>query len=215
MVVKEAPALSRPGVALEPLVGLPKRGVIRFVEVPARRCFAVDGEGAPGGDAFQDAFGVLYPAAYTLHFAMKKAGRDAKVGTIEGLWERLDGRPFSAVPDLPDDPGAWRWTLLIEIPTGATDAEVDAAIEAARARRPGRAAARLHCARFEAEPSVETMHVGPYGEEAPTIAAMLAAVAAAGLRTAGPHHEIYLGDPRRAAPDKLRTVLRQRVEPLG
>jgi hypothetical protein len=215
VVTKEAPALPPRSVVFEPLAGLPKPGVVRFVEVPARRCFAVDGEGAPGGEAFQDAFAVLYPAAYTLHFAMKKAGREAKVGTLEGLWERLDGNAFTAVPDLPDDPEAWRWTLLIEIPAEATEAEVDAAIAAARARRPGPAAEKLRCARSDAEPSVETMHVGPYGEEAPTIAAMLGAVAAAGLRTAGPHHEIYLGDPRRAAPEKLRTVLRQRVAAAG
>lgn len=198
-----------------PLAGVPKPGVVRFVEVPARRCFAVDGEGEPGGPAFQDAFSVLYPAAYGLHFALKKRAVEAKIGALEGLWERLDERPFAAVPDLPADPAGWRWTLLLEVPPQATAAEVEAAILGARAKHPGPAADRLRCADLETEQAVETMHVGPYAAEAPTIAAMLEAMRVAGYRSAGPHHEIYFGDPRHAAPEKLRTILRQRVEPAG
>jgi len=202
-------------IRFETLVGFPKAGVVRFVEVPARRCFAVDGEGAPGGPAFQAAFAVLYPAAYALHFAMRRAGRDAKVGTLEGLWSRRDGRPFTAIPDIPADPDDWRWTLLIPTPDEATEAEIDAAMAAARAKVPGAAAGLLRCARFDAEPSAETLHVGPYSAEAPTVALLHRAIEVAGYRDSGPHHEIYTGNPRVAKPEKLRTIIRQRVTPAG
>jgi len=199
--------------AFEPLAGLPKARVVRFVLVPARRCFAIDGTGAPGGPAFEAAFGVIYPAAYGLHFALKRRGVEAKVGALEGLWGHADGRPFSRIGDVPATPEGWAWTLLVPIPPEASEPELDAALAAARTKSPGPAAEALRIARFDPQRSAEVLHVGPYAAEAPTIEGLHAAVAAAGFRPSGPHHEIYLGDPRRAAPEKLRTVIRQAVVP--
>jgi hypothetical protein len=198
-----------------PLAGLPRPGIPRLVAIPGRRCLQVDGEGEPGNEAFQRAIGALYGTSYTLHFALKKAGRSARIPALEGLWKRTDGTPLLPTTDHPADPAAWRWTLLMEIPPEATDAEVEAAIEAARTKRPNVAFDRLRVGWLEAATVVEAMHVGPYATEPATIGQMHETMRDAGLRPVGRHHEIYLGDPRRSAPERLRTILRQGVEPEG
>ena len=203
----------------EPLAGLPRPGTPRLVTVPARRCLQVDGEGAPGSEAFQQAIGALYGSSYTLHFALKKTGRATRIPALEGLWERTDGAPFAPPTGTPgdeaSDPAAWRWTLLMEVPLETTDAEVEAAIDVARSKRPSQAFERLRIGSRPASNVVEALHVGPYATEPVTIAAMQARMREAGLRPVGPHHEIYLGDPRRSAPERLRTILRQAVEAEG
>ncbi|HJW22462.1 MAG TPA: GyrI-like domain-containing protein, partial [Candidatus Limnocylindrales bacterium] len=106
-----------------------------------------------------------------------------------------------------------QWSLLIELPATATDDEVEAAIDDGRRRHPEAALDRLREVWFEEGEVVEALHVGPYATEPETIARMTAVAEAAGRTPMGPHHEIYLGDPRRAAPERLRTVLRQPVCP--
>jgi hypothetical protein len=172
----------------------------------------IDGEGEPGNAAFQAAIGGLFGAVYTLHFALKKNGRTGRIPALEGLWERTDGTPFGP-GDLPPDPTAWRWTLLMEVPSDATEGEVRASIEAARVKRPSDTFARIRFGPVEAQTVVEAMHVGPYSTEPLTIERMHETMRDAGLRPVGRHHEIYLGDPRRSAPERLRTILRQQVEP--
>jgi hypothetical protein len=194
---------------------LPRPGTPRLVRIPARRCLQVDGKGAPADEAFKAAMGALYGTAYTLKFALKKAGRVTKVGALEGLWARTDDAPFPVQPDHPADPSKWLWTVLIEVPPEATDAEVQAAMESARAKRPSEAFERLRFGLLPAEDVVEVMHVGPYATEPATIELMQATMHAAGVLAVGPHHEIYLGNPNLAAPEKLRTILRQAVEPEG
>ena len=188
-----------------------KPGRVRFLVVPRTRHFAVDGSGAPGGDEFREAFGALYPVAYTLHFGLRERGVQAPVGTLEGLFH-VDG-PAAGVP-APDGAGdAWTWRLLLPVPAEATDDDIAAAIADVAAKKAPSALARLHVVDWEEGPSAQVLHVGPYAAEPPTIAALHAAITAAGLRPRGLHHEIYLGDPNRTAPERLKTVIRQPVEP--
>lgn len=196
-----------------PLTGLPRPGTPRLVAVPARRCLLVDGEGAPAGEAFQQAMGVLYGTAYTLHFAVKKTGRVTRIPALEGLWEHTDDASYPAQADHLVDPAKWRWTLLMEIPAEATDGEVQAAIDAARAKRPSDVFERLRFGWLDEVTVVEAMHVGPYATEPGTFDLMAETLRAAHLRPVGRHHEIYLGNPLRSAPERLRTILRQAVEP--
>src|SRR5689334_12692606 len=123
--------LARPGVA-----SARRTGEVQFVHIDPRRVLAVDGDGTPGGPAFQAAIGALYPVAYGLHFALRHRGVNARVGPLEGLWWQPENLPVGAVQPRQGDTGPWRWTLLIGVPVEATDAEVDAAIAAARAKRP-------------------------------------------------------------------------------
>lgn len=188
---------------------LPRPGEVRIRTVPPRPVLAIDGQGAPGSPSFQAAVGALYSVAYGVHFTLKRRGTDAPVGTLEGLWSTVEPRA-AADPEafMPGDPADWRWTLLFELPEAATDDDVAAARRDAERRHPSPALADLAVRRFDEGLVVEALHVGPYATEPETIARMVAAATEAGLARTGPHHEIYLGDPRRSAPERLRTVLR-------
>ena len=191
-----------------------RRGVVRFLDVPAAGHLAVDGTGQPGGPEFGEAFGALFPVAYTLHFALKRRGVSASIGAIEGQF-RFDDREAAAPGAIPaaGEPYAWQWRLMLPVPAEATDEDVAAAIaEVARKQAPP-ALARLHLERWVEGPSAQVLHVGPYDRETPTIALLHERIAAAGLRPRGLHHEIYLSDPNRTAPERLRTIVRQPEEP--
>jgi hypothetical protein len=210
--VKEATMLETPTrpVFTTP-TSWPRAGAIRFVDVPERRLLMLDGIGHPTGQAFQAAIGALFGTAYTLRFALKRRAIDTKVGHLEALWSRL-GDPLELDLEAAQaDPSAWAWTALIELPDEAADDDIAAAMTEASKRRPSSAFAHLRVERWREGEVVETLHVGPYATEPETVARMLAVAAEAGLRPTGAHHEIYLGDPHRSAPEKLRTVLRQPV----
>lgn len=193
--------------------GYPRVRKPRITVAPERRCFAIQGLGVPGGLEFQEAMGALYGAAYSLHFVLRDRGVDSHTGPSEGLWERLDGQTDWSEGTVAFDPAAWRWTLLLPIPVEARDEDLDAALSVARHRRPSPALDRLRVITLAEGLVVEAMHVGPYANEPETIAAMHALASSEHLVPAGPHHEIYLGDPQRTAPERLRTVLRQPVKP--
>jgi hypothetical protein len=102
----------------------------------------------------------------------------------------------------------WRWRLLIAVPSATTRDEVAVA---SRAGKGGPMAGRIVLEDWTEGPSAQILHVGPYGDETPTIRKLHAAIAAAGLGPNGPHHEIYLNDPHRVGEDAAKTVLRQPV----
>ena len=196
----------------------PKRGEIRMREVPPRRILEVKGAGRPDSESFRDAVSALYTVAYGVHFALKRRGVDAPVGALEGLWT-FDRDPFAGPPAgdagpaafSPPDPDTWQWSLLIELPEAATDTDVEAAVVEGRRKHPSPQLDALREVWFEEGEVIEALHVGPYATEPETIARMAALAETAGRIPIGPHHEIYLGDPRRSAPGRLRTVLRQPV----
>ncbi|MCX6362651.1 MAG: GyrI-like domain-containing protein [Actinobacteria bacterium] len=186
-----------------------------IVEVPELAFLMIDGRGDPNSSAaYQDALGALYGVAYTLKFALKKADpeRDFKVAPLEGLWWTDAERPSMAALD--SDRDSWNWTMMIAVPDAVTAAEVAAAAEAAARRRPLPAAGRIRLERFAEGLAAQIMYVGPYADEAPTIAALHAFVEEQGYELRGRHHEIYLGDPRRTAPERLKTVIRHPVMPV-
>jgi hypothetical protein len=183
-----------------------------IVEVPELAFLMIDGRGDPNGsESYQDALGALYGIAYTLKFTLKKADpeRDFKVAPLEGLWWSDAERP--SLDELQADRDAWNWTMMIALPDAVTAAEVGAAAEAAARRRPLPAAAHVRLERFAEGLAAQIMHVGPYSAEGPTIARLHDFVEEQGYELRGRHHEIYLGDPRRTAPERLKTVLRHPV----
>lgn len=192
-----------------PAVGFPRAGQPRIVVVPERRCLAIDGEGEPGGRAFQESIRALYGIAYSLHFLLRDRGVEAHVAPVEALWVRREGAQDWAEGPVAFDPAAWRWTLIMPVPDQASNDDVGDAAEAAAARQPTDAHPRVEVRTIAEGLVVEAMHVGPYATEPETIAAMHRLAAFAGLSVHGAHHEIYLGDPRRAQPKNLRTILRQ------
>ncbi len=181
------------------------------VEVPELSFVTVDGRGAPESEAYADALQALYSTAYTLKFSLRNADaeRDFKVAPLEGLWWGDAERP--SLEELQKDRAAWNWRLMIALPDGVTAAEVAAAAEqAARKRRPS-APVEIRFERLEEGLAAQLLHIGPYSEEAPTIERLHAWVAEQGYELHGRHHEIYLSDPQRTAPERLKTVIRHPV----
>ncbi len=183
------------------------------VEIPARRALAIDGEGSPHDDAFGRALAALYGVSYTLRFARKKGGgTDFRVAPLEGRWW-AEGWSDDAVQP---PPALWRWRLRISVPPDVARPELDAAIALATGRKGGKLegnpeAARVFLEELPPQRCGRVLHVGPYADEPRSFAAIARALEAAGLAPAPSHLEVYLSDPRRTAPARLRTVLLREV----
>lgn len=178
----------------------------RLVEVPTTKYLSISGRGAPGGAAFTDAMNALYAVAYTIKMARKKVGTQFKIAKLEGLW--WADQPGKVVPDSPED---WNWQLLIKVPDAVTNGEVAAAAKLLRERGKSTMVDSVVIAELTEGQCVQAMHIGPYANEKETIARMRDFAMEKGMQFSGRHHEIYIGDPRRAAPDRLRTILRMPV----
>jgi len=178
------------------------------VDVPPMQFLMIDGKGDPNtSQPFQEAMQALYGMSYTLKFASKKElGIDYTVMALEGLWWADNMEEFSL-----EDKGAWHWTVMMLQPDHITPEFVEAARAELARKKDVPALPRLRFETFHEGLSVQIMYFGPYSDEGPTIARMHAFIQENGYTFNGKHHEIYLGDPRTAAPEKLRTVLRQPV----
>lgn len=190
-----------------------RAGEFRILDVPPANHLMIDGEGDPNAPVFAEAAESLYPLAYTLKFASKRElDRDYVVPPLEGLWWADDMAAFTARRDK----SRWSWTLLIMQPEWIDEAFVEAARRTVEAKG---APTRLHDIRFETLDEgrcVQTLHRGSFDDEAEVLARLHDEfIPANGLRMTGRHHEIYLSDPRRTAPEKLRTILRQPVAPAS
>lgn len=183
-----------------------------LVEVPSMTYLAVDGHGDPNvSQDYADAIEALYGVSYALKFDSKKAlGRDFVVAPLEGLWRADDPSAFAA-----RDKASWDWTMLISQPDWITKAQVRSAIDKASAKKPSQALERLRMLSLAEGASVQILHIGSYDDEAPTLHRLHHEyLPAHGLTFNGDHHEIYLSDARRTAPEKLKTILRQPVRPV-
>ncbi len=180
-----------------------------LVEVPPLRCLMVDGEGDPNGPGYADAVGTLYAVSYRLRALAKEAGLTPwRVMPLEALWWAHD---LAAFRD--EDRAAWQWTALIVQPGVVNDAAVASAVTVARQKGKAPSADALRFALLDEGQAMQVMHRGPYSAEAPTIDALHMAIGERGLTLRGAHHEVYLSDPRRVAPEKMRTIIRQPVAP--
>jgi hypothetical protein len=179
-----------------------------ILDIPALPALMVDGQGDPNGPAFQAAVGAIYGVAYTLKFTFKKERAiDYPVMALEGLWWADD--PSFFMSGRRDE---WKWTALIGLPDFVTKKDVGAAVEAAKKKGQLPRFPEVRLETFAEGRSAQIMHIGPYDAEAPTIERLFKFVADEGYRLRGHHHEIYLGDPRRSAPERLKTIIRHPVE---
>ncbi|MCK0117896.1 GyrI-like domain-containing protein, partial [Isoptericola sp. S6320L] len=180
------------------------------VTVPPRPYLLADGEGDPNtAGLYRACVESLYPLAYAVRAAVKEATGDAyTVMPLEGLWWADDMSRFSV--EAKDD---WRWTLMICLPDAVASVDVPDVLARTTARKTLPAGDRVRYEHFGDGDTAQVLHVGPYAAEAPTVAGLHEFVAAEGLVLAGTHHEIYLSDPRRVAPERMRTIIRQPVQP--
>jgi len=187
-----------------------KPGVFEVVDVPDMRYLAIDGQGDPNTAAsYTAAIEALYPVAYRLKFASKRElDRDYVVPPLEGLWWADDMDAFTRRRDK----DRWRWTLLLLTPEWIDAAMLDAAVEQVRASSAPTRLGEIGLRTLAEGRCVQTLHVGSFDDEAPVLARMHDEfIPEQGLRMTGTHHEIYLSDPRRVEPSRLRTILRQPV----
>ena len=190
-----------------------------LITIPELPFIAVDGTGDPNtSERFQHAVEALYGLSYGIKMSPRK--RDApkgyeafRVGALEGLWWVEGEEPVDvtgpAGVGFKDD---WSWTLMLRQPAFVNATVVDHFRDQLKAKKPDNPA--IDDVRFESFAEgecVQCMHVGPYATEPQTIEKMRRFAESYGKRLVGKHHEIYLGDPRRAKPENLRTVLRHPV----
>lgn len=191
---------------------------VEVIQVPRFQFLMADGEIEPGmtpgtSPMFEENMGALYSAAYTLKFMLKLRANDPvdyPVMALEGLWDVRDGKFDFNVKD------NWIYTVMILVPDLITREDFDEALRQLRKKKgeqPGFASLRL--GHFEEGLCVQTLHIGPYATELATLERMQAFMVENGLSDkvgkGGKHHEIYMGDPRKATPEKLKTVLRHPV----
>jgi len=200
----------------------PSATKVGIVKVPRLQFAMIDGAiekgQAPGtSPGFQEATQAIYGIAYTLRFMLKKRAKDPvdyPVMALEGLWWVEDGKFDIAVKD------NWSYTLMIMQPELVTRKDFEEGrAEVRRKRGDSPALAKLRLESFEEGLCVQVMHIGPYSTEPATLERMRLFAQENGWRgqvgSGGKHHEIYLGDPRKADPSKLKTVLRHPIKKAG
>ena len=188
-----------------------------IIEIPAMNFLAVRGKGDPNQEngEYQTAIGLLYALAYTIKMSKKSDHHidgyfDYVVPPLEGFWwqEGREGIDYENKSD-------FHWISLIRLPDFVTKADFDWAIEEAT-RKKKQDFSKVEFLTYEEGLCVQCMHLGSYDEEPTTIAAMEAYAQAQGyvidINNSRFHHEIYLSDPRKTAPEKRKTVLRHPIK---
>jgi len=179
-----------------------------IVSVKPAKYLTVTGKGEPGGEAFRKKTGLLYGVAYGIKMKRQFSGQNYVVCPLEGLWWGTKSEHgFINEPKT-----TWNWKLLIRVPEYITDEDLAAAVKQMAGRGGGTDVKEIKLETIREGRCVQMLHVGPYDKEPDNIAKMLAFAEKQGLKRNGVHHEIYLSDPNRVAPEKLRTILRQPVK---
>ncbi len=194
---KQLAALRKPGARTPALV-----------KIPPMRFMQIEGVGDIGGETFREAVSALYGLAYPVKFAARKQlGLPYKVAPLEGLYWPAD----EAVAFDPNDRDSLSWRLMIMVPDEVSGELIEQTREKVAAKKNPARLADIRIQTFSEGKCVQVLHVGPYSEETPTVQRLFAFAEARGYEISGAHHEIYLGDPNRAAAEKLKTVLRYGV----
>ena len=184
-----------------------------IVDVPPLPFLMIDGAGNPNtSQEYRDALEALYGLSYTLKFGVKlgKYGKqqvDYPVMALEGLWWADDLRAFSSARK-----DEWKWTAMIMQPDIITPELVELARADLIEKKNPAAAPKIRLEAYHEGLSAQIMYFGPYADEGPTIQRLHDFIVASGHQLRGKHHEIYRSDPRRTAPEKLKTVIRQPMQ---
>lgn len=176
-----------------------------IIDTTPGKYLMISGAGEPGGAEYSEKAGALYAVAFGIKMTHKQTGRDYAIAKMEGLWwgpggssQELLGIPRSE----------WRWRMMIRTPEFIDSTALAAAAAAAKSKGKTEPVDEVSLEPFHEGTCVQALHIGPYTEETPLIEDMLTLAAKEGYEFDGLHHEIYISDPRRTAPDKLKTLLR-------
>jgi len=185
----------------------PSAKKVSLLDIGPMSYLMIDGKGAPEGTRYAQVIEALFVTSYTMKFLIKKGPRaiDYAVMPLEGLWWADDMTHFS----INRDKSQWQWTMMIRQPDFITPEDIAAAKAATTKKKTPPNLEGLRFETFTEGPCAQILHIGPFEDEGPTIKHLHGEIEAAGHALAGKHHEIYLSDIRRAAPEKWRTILRQ------
>jgi hypothetical protein len=192
----------------------PSKKNFKIVDVPVMQFLMIDGQGDPNTtQEYQDALEALYASAYKIKFASKKElERDYVVPPLEGLWWAENMDAFTVNPEK----SSWDWTMMIMLPDWITPEMFASAHTIVEKQKGLPSLSKLRLETYHEGLSVQILHIGSYDDEAPTLKRMHNEfIPQNGFEMRGKHHEIYLSDPRRVAPEKLKTILRQPVQKIG
>ncbi len=189
----------------------PRKNIFTIVDVPNFKYLMIDGKGNPNvSESYKLAVSAIYSCAYAIKFKSKSQGFDYVVPPLEGLWWVENMAEFSV-----DKKDCWLWTMMILQPEHVTTGHLAEAKESARDKTPNPQIDHLRLETYQEGLSAQVLYFGPYAAEGPIIAALHDFIHTQGYQRRGKHHEIYLSDPRRTAPEKLKTVIRQPIHPAS
>jgi hypothetical protein len=183
---------------------------IELVDVPEMNFLMIDGQGDPNtSQGYSDAIEALYAVSYVMKFMIKKGNLQIDYGVmpLEGLWWVDDMSQFSIA-----DKSNWKWTAMIMQPEHVTEHLFAAACQQVEKKKNPVALSKVRFESFSEGQAAQTMHLGPFSEEGPTIERIYKFIHDKGYSQTGKHHEIYLSDIRKAAPEKWKTIIRQPIE---
>jgi hypothetical protein len=179
---------------------------VELVDVPQMNFAMIDGQGDPNtAPEYQDAVEALFSVSYALKMQIKKTDAiDYGVMPLEGLWWADDMSRFSV-----ERKSEWKWTMMIHQPSPVTRKAFEKAYADVKAKKEPAALGKMRFEAFAEGRSAQKLHIGPFADEGPAIKAVHDRIAAIGAKLRGKHHEIYLSDIRKAAPERWKTIIRQ------
>ena len=177
--------------------------IVEFGEIPY---LTLEGKGEPAAEAFTKSVETLYPLAYGIKKICKTQRKDFAVPKLEGLWWVKSNKPALEVPRKD-----WYWKLLIRLPDFATPEMLIDAKEEVFKKKGLPLIKETKFEKLNEGKCIQIMHIGPYSTESETIEKMKKVMKEKGFTENGLHHEIYISDPRKTAPEKMKTILRQPI----
>jgi len=179
-----------------------------LIETGPAHYLMIDGQGKPGGAEFEKRIGALYAMAFTIKMTRKYDGLgDYVVCKLETLWYTEDGQ--DSFENIPME--QWQWTMMIRTPECVKKADLNKAVKTLLDKGKAEKVKDVRLEKFKEGKCVQILHVGPYGQVCEAVGKMAALTEENGMSFTGKHHEIYLSDPRRVAPEKLKTIVRRPV----
>jgi hypothetical protein len=194
---------------LKDLYNPPSKKVV-VVDVPCFNFLKIDGAGDPNtSQAYREAIEALYAVSYNLKFMIKKGKTaiDYGVMPLEGLWWAGDESNLNM-----ENKDAWKWTAMIMQPKFVTEALFKEAVQRVKEKKNPPALQKMRFELLCEGLSAQIMHIGPWATEKPTIEKIYAFMRENDYDFNGTHHEVYLSDPRKSSPEKLKTVIRQPIK---
>ena len=183
-----------------------------IVDIEAARYVSILGKGDPSGEAFSADIQLLYPVAYGVKALCKSAGQDFGVPKLEGLWwfdEQQFGAPSMAEAPQKVPRSEWEYRMLLRMPDFVDEKIVAAAVASVVSKKKMPDAGRVQFFEMTEGTCVQMLHVGAFADEPVSLQKMLDFMQAQGMEKNGLHHEIYLSDFRKTAPEDLKTILRE------